>query len=144
MNGGGIPPIAGWYPDPSTQSSYRWWDGNAWTTVVWSDKPRPRDQSRLAVQILLSVASAVLWIVAGTLAILLPLLVISDADNGQLNWDFTTLWLPDFVVAVGGAVTCLLALGYEKRRPDLWRILAIPVAAVVLVVLVGFGAPRVR
>ncbi|MDA8343015.1 MAG: DUF2510 domain-containing protein [Actinomycetota bacterium] len=26
-----------WHPDPSGRFAYRWWDGTAWTSTVWSD-----------------------------------------------------------------------------------------------------------
>jgi putative membrane protein len=30
-------PPPGWYPDPSGQHQYRWWDGNSWTSQVSDD-----------------------------------------------------------------------------------------------------------
>jgi hypothetical protein len=32
---------AGWNPDPSGQSQYRWWDGFQWTEHTWSADPPP-------------------------------------------------------------------------------------------------------
>lgn len=37
-----IPPItipAGWYPDPSGQAPFRWWDGRAWTDFIRETPP---------------------------------------------------------------------------------------------------------
>jgi uncharacterized protein len=42
MTATGAPP--GWYPDPWRQSTWRWWDGNAWTvyTDLWFGAPAPQ------------------------------------------------------------------------------------------------------
>jgi len=36
---GSQPPVSppAWHPDPSGRFAYRWWDGTAWTSTVWSD-----------------------------------------------------------------------------------------------------------
>jgi hypothetical protein len=37
-----VPPItipAGWYPDPSGQASFRWWDGRAWADYTRESRP---------------------------------------------------------------------------------------------------------
>lgn len=37
----GVAP-AGWHPDPSGGSQFRWWDGNRWTEHTWSQPPPGR------------------------------------------------------------------------------------------------------
>lgn len=46
MTATGAPP--GWYPDPWRQSTWRWWDGYAWTayTDAWSGAPVPQTAGR--------------------------------------------------------------------------------------------------
>jgi len=44
---GGQPPVSppAWHPDPSGRFAYRWWDGRAWTSTVWSDGQVKEDTS---------------------------------------------------------------------------------------------------
>ena len=47
-------PDAGWYPDPSRQAAYRWWDGTGWTSHVSGPsapgQARGRDPGALVAQ----------------------------------------------------------------------------------------------
>lgn len=44
---GSRPPVSppAWHPDPSGRFAYRWWDGTAWTSTVWSDGRVTEDTS---------------------------------------------------------------------------------------------------
>ena len=78
----------------------------------------------------LIVTSTLLWAWGGIWILLFPALLLSDADNGRFAHDLRLVWLPEVALAVTGAVACLVFIRYESNQPPLWRVLAVPVAAV--------------
>ncbi len=82
---------------------------------------------------MLIVTSTLLWVWAGIWMVLFPALLISDADNGQFNHDLSVEWLPEVGLSIVGAMACLLTLRREAKRPQPWRVLVVPVTAVVAI-----------
>jgi hypothetical protein len=128
-----VPP--GWYPDPWGLAAYRWWSGSSWEAPV-SGSPEPRHRGRTARAVAFVVGAAVLFSWAGLWLVMLPLLVLNDADNGRAGHDFRTLWLPEFLPAVITATVCLVMVQVERRKPLRARLLALPTLLFVATVIV--------
>lgn len=124
MTAGSTPP-PGWYPDPWGLAAYRWWSGSSWGAAV-SPLPRPDHRGRSVLGGGFLVTAAVLFSWAGLWVVMLPLLVVNDADNGRLGHDFRTLWVPEFIPAVITAVVCLIMVQAERRHPFGMKLLAVP------------------
>ena len=73
-------------------------------------------------------------------ALLLPAMIVSDADNGRLGRDFALLWIPEVVLATSGALTSLILVGAVRRRSRHWTILLTPTALFLAVVIVTLSA----
>ena len=137
-------PGAGWYPDPRRQAAYRWWDGAMWSEHVWSPAPGPHMWSapggparRRPLRDVLLVLQVLFWCYAGVWVLLLPAMVISDADNGAFGHDFSTILVPEIGIACLGAVACIAGLQLERRGSDWWKALAAPAAAAAAVVVLS-------
>lgn len=83
----------------------------------------------LVVSAVLLSAWAAVWV------LVLPLLMLSDADNGRFGRDLATVWLPEIAIGLGAAVACMVMVRAERRRPALWKVLAVPAVAVVVLVV---------
>lgn len=65
-----------------------------------------------------------LWV--GLWFAVLPLLLLSDADNGVATHDLRTLWIPEVLPGLITAVVCLVMVQEDRRRKLSWRLLAVP------------------
>jgi TM2 domain-containing membrane protein YozV len=67
--GGGAPPRADWYPDPSGGAGQRYWDGTQWTGHVRAPAPAfagvPIQRSVSAKSPILAIVLSILWLGAG-------------------------------------------------------------------------------
>jgi hypothetical protein len=131
---------AGWYPDPWAVGPFRWWNGWEWTPQLseggtglptsFSDAGRPWVKGVLITLGCISSGMAGLWVV------MLPFLMLSDADNGRFDRDAGG-WAILFVVLLANVAVPFVMLALERRRPPLWRVL-LPVAlSAGLVIFVG-------
>lgn len=119
------PPGPGWYPDPWGLAPYRWWSGSSWDAAVSPEPPSPsRDRSGWGAAFSVSAVLLFLWV--GLWFAVLPLLLLSDADNGVATHDLRTLWIPEVLPGLITAVVCLVMVQEDRRRKLSWRLLAVP------------------
>jgi len=127
-------PPPGWYSDPWGLAPYRWWSGSSWEAQVWP-QPGPLHHGRRGWGLALVVTAGILLSWAGMWLAMLPLLLINDADNGRFGHDFRSLWVPEFLPAVITAVVCLVMVQAVQRRAVGMRLLALPVALLVITIV---------
>lgn len=136
-------PPPGWFADPWRQAAFRWWDGQSWTPEVRTP-PGAGRRFGLSIKTVLIATGALSLGWAALWALLLPALLINDADNNRLGHDLNTLWFPQIALGVVSAVSCLIAFLAERwpRRPRIarWLPLAVcPAAAIVAALLIPNG-----
>lgn len=132
---GSGPPDPGWFPDPWGAGTYRWWDGRAWTTALHHGEPGRSDRTTRLRRVVLVAAAACFGLWCAVWAVILPLLLVNDADNGRLAQDLLALWLPEFVLGAVGVVVSVVACdpGLQTRLKN--RVLLLPGAVLAALVV---------
>ena len=130
-------PGPGWFPDPWGVAPYRWWDGLSWTSVTAPPAVAARRGGRTPVRVVLIVAAVAFFAWVAVWVLILPLLLLSDADNGRFGHDLAVVWLPEVVVALAGGAASLAMLSVEDSRPAIWKVLAFPVLAATAVAVLS-------
>jgi uncharacterized protein DUF2510 len=106
----------GWFPDPWQVAPYRWWDGGSWTVAISAEPPLEKRRPAVLAALVISLTVLCAW--AGVWVLLLPALLLNDADNGRFDHDLRVTWIPEFGLSTIGAMICMamLAIG-PVRRP---------------------------
>lgn len=91
------------------------------------------------VQVVLAVSSGLFFAWAGIWVLLLPALMINNADNGRFGHDLSRVWIPEFEPAAVGVVYCAVILAVGGAKPSPWTLvpLAVLVAAITIYTVVG-------
>jgi hypothetical protein len=71
---------------------------------------------------------------AGVWVLLLPALMLNDADNGRFDHDLRVIWIPEFGLSTAGAVICLAMLAIGRARRGLATLVppAVVLAAIII------------
>lgn len=80
-------------------------------------------------------ASVLFFAWAGIFVLLLPSLLLNDADNGRFGHDLATIWAPEIGLAFAGAMYCLITLARAGARLRPWMLVP-PVLLVIAIVIV--------
>ena len=80
---------------------------------------------------------------AGIWIFLLPALLVNDADNGRLGYDWSRIWLPELGLAAAGVVYCIVVLAGGGARPRAWTLIPPAGLAVAVTIFTLVVAPFV-
>lgn len=76
----------------------------------------------------------------GIWILLLPALMINDADNGRFDYDLSRIWLPELGLAATGVMYCIVVLAACGARPRAWTLITpAGLAAVVIIFTAVFA-----
>lgn len=134
-NEGGAPG-AGWFPDPAGAPAYRWWNGVAWTDDLhpFGSPDQHEERGNRFVRVTLIVSAVLFFAWGGVVALLLPALLINDADNGKLGHDLAYTWIPEVVLGLGAGLLCVW-LAAAQHRKERWSGLLWPLLGVAAIAL---------
>jgi len=96
-----------------------------------------------AVQVVLAVSAGLFFAWAGIWVLLLPALMINDADNGRFRYDLSRVWIPEFELAAVGVVYCVVMLAAGGAKPSPWTLVPLAVLMAVVTSYTMVGLPLV-
>ena len=93
------------------------------------------------VQVVLAVSAALFLAWAGIWVLLLPVLMLHDADNGRFEYDLSRMWIPEVQSASAGVVYCIVVLAAGGANPNPWTLVPLAVLATAVTIYTVVALP---
>ena len=95
------------------------------------------------VRVTLAVSLGLFFAWAGVWVLLLPALMIGDADNGRFQYDLYRMWIPELGSAAAAVAYCIVVLAAGGGRPRPWTVVPLAALAAVVIIFTAVGLPLV-
>lgn len=95
------------------------------------------------IRVVLTVSLALFLAWGGIWVLLVPALMIGDADNLRFQYDLYREWLPELGSAGVGVVYCTVMLAAGGARPRPWTVVPPALLAAVVTMFTVVGLPLV-
>ena len=138
-------PAAGWYPDPSTDTQLRWWNGVEWTDQVAPVTPEQPVADVAAADVPADAPAAYPAPAVVPAAYPAPAVVPAVAADGSSRWGTVSVWLLAFMPWL--SIIGLIAAGVMSiypANPDWWWVSALLLPWVLTVLLAVLDVQRLR
>jgi hypothetical protein len=96
-----------------------------------------------AIRVVLAVSLGLFLAWGGIWVLLLPALMIGDADNGRFQYDLYRMWIPELGSAAAAVVYCIIMLAAGGARPRPWTMIPPAVLAAVVTTFTVVGLPLI-
>jgi hypothetical protein len=93
------------------------------------------------IRVVLAVSLGLFLAWGGIWVLLLPALMLGDADNGRFQYDLYRMWIPELGSSAAAVVYCIVVLAAGGAKPRPWTVVPPVVLAAVVTIFTVIGLP---